>query len=115
MNYLERLAPILFLLMWSSGAIFVKMGLENASVWSFLTLRATGAFLLMGVIYLCFKINSKTKLTPSILARVVVTGLLLQVFYQAFYFLSIRYELSPGLVSIVLGLQPIMTLNHPLI
>ena len=57
MNYLERLAPILFLLMWSSGAIFVKMGLENASVWSFLTLRATGAFLLMGVIYLCFKIN----------------------------------------------------------
>jgi drug/metabolite transporter (DMT)-like permease len=50
MNYLERLAPILFLLMWSSGAIFVKMGLENASVWSFLTLRATGAFLLMGVI-----------------------------------------------------------------
>lgn len=110
MNYLERLAPILFLLMWSSGAIFVKMGLENASVWSFLTLRATGAFLLMGVIYLCFKINSKTKLTPSILARVVVTGLLLQVFYQAFYFLSIRYELSPGLVSIVLGLQPIMTI-----
>ncbi|MGE6182945.1 DMT family transporter [Aeromonas media] len=110
MNYLERLAPILFLLMWSSGAIFVKMGLENASVWSFLTLRATGAFLLMGVIYLCFKINRKTKLTPSILARVVVTGLLLQVFYQAFYFLSIRYELSPGLVSIVLGLQPIMTI-----
>ena len=45
----------------------------------------------------------------------VVTGLLLQIFYQAFYFLSIRYELSPGLVSIVLGLQPIMTLNHPLI
>ena len=29
-NALEKYSPLLFLLMWSSGAIFVKLGLEDA-------------------------------------------------------------------------------------
>jgi len=55
MMNLEKMAPILFLLMWSSGAIFVKLGLQDASVWSFLTLRATGAFVIITLIVIAWR------------------------------------------------------------
>lgn len=108
MIHLERFAPVLFLIMWSSGAIFVKMGLDSASVWSFLTLRAIGALLLMSMLYGFLKLE-KIKLDAEMLVKVIGVGMLLQVLYQIFYFLSIRYELSPGLVAVVLGLQPLLT------
>lgn len=108
MTHLERFAPVLFLIMWSSGAIFVKMGLDSASVWSFLTLRAIGALLLMSILYGFLK-GDKARLDAETLVKVMSVGILLQVLYQIFYFLSIRYELSPGLVAVVLGLQPLLT------
>ena len=109
---LDKLSPILFLLMWSSGAIFVKMGLEDASVWSFLTLRATGALVLITIIAIFWRgsqFTSLAKLPLPILIKLLLSGLLLQVCYQGSYFLAINYKLSPGIVAMVLGLQPLLT------
>lgn len=109
---LEKISPILFLLMWSSGAIFVKMGLEDASVWSFLTLRVTGAFVLITIISIFWRGSQFTSLAslqrPSLM-KLLLSGFLLQVCYQGSYFLAINYQLSPGIVAMVLGLQPLLT------
>lgn len=40
MTKLNTIAPVLFLVMWSSGAVIVKLGLQFSSQWSFLALRA---------------------------------------------------------------------------
>ena len=40
MTKLDSIAPVLFLVMWSSGAVIVKFGLQYSTHWSFLALRA---------------------------------------------------------------------------
>ncbi|MGI0115749.1 DMT family transporter [Zooshikella sp. RANM57] len=109
---LEKFAPILFLVMWSSGAIFVKLGLTSASVWSFLAVRATGALLLLLIIIGIFFRSVFTEiryLTKKDLSSLFITGLLLQGAYQSCFFLAIYYDLSPGVLALVLGLQPMLT------
>lgn len=109
---LVKVAPVLFLLMWSSGAIFVKLGLENGSVWSFLALRACGALLVITVassVLLPREIRETLSVSKSLIVKSMVAGLLLQVAYQSFFFLAIDHDLAPGTLAIILGLQPILT------
>lgn len=111
---LVNVAPFIFLCMWSSGAFFVKTGLDSSSVWSFLTLRSLGAFVLILIIYIFLKIKNESNRQESSLSKknvmvLCLNGLFLQVLYQSFYFLSIQHDLSVGLVALVLGLQPLIT------
>lgn len=112
MPLLSRLAPVLFLFMWSSGAIFVKLGLESASVWSFLALRAGGALLLIlliGSIFFPRPFYRLLLIPKKLILRSLLLGLLLQVAYQSFFFLSIDHHLAPGMLALILGLQPLVT------
>lgn len=113
MSALEKLSPLLFLLMWSSGAIFVKLGLEDASVWVFLAIRSAGAALALAlacaILTKLFGRVDVLKLPPSKVLQAFAIGFLLQVSYQASFFLALDYQLSPGLLAIILGLQPILT------
>lgn len=112
MPLLLRVMPIAFLLMWSSGAIFVKLGLEHASVWAFLTTRAVGSACLIAGLCALMKIRNSSAMFypgPSQVAKIMGVGVLLQVFYQSFFFLAIDFRLSPGALAIILGLQPILT------
>lgn len=107
-----RYVPLLFLLMWSSGAIFVKLGLQEATVWTFLAVRAVGTLLVLGVI--CAAVYRRRfvellAIAPSLALKIMGIGLLLQAAYQSFFFLAIEHALSPGVLSIILGLQPILT------
>lgn len=112
MNALERYSPLLFLLMWSSGAIFVKLGLEDASVSVFLTVRAIGATaaLFMVFLFIARGAGAKSLLLPKpLMIRAILIGILLQVGYQSAYFLALNYKITPGVLAIILGLQPIIT------
>lgn len=109
---LARLAPWLFVLMWSSGAIFVKLGLQDATVISFLWLRALGAFILILAMVETFAggyVRSLFDLSLTEWGRIAVVGLLLQVAYQVFFFMAIAQGLSPGMLAIILGMQPLLT------
>ncbi|WP_413205320.1 DMT family transporter [Rhodospirillum sp. A1_3_36] len=105
------LAPVLFLLMWSSGAIFVKLGLMSASVWTFLFLRAAGATLVL-LIVLSLRYPRDLRVALTLPLRVVLKasgiGLMLQAGYQGAYFLAIAHGLSPGVLTIILGAQPLL-------
>ncbi|KLN62743.1 DMT family transporter [Vibrio sp. VPAP30] len=109
---LDSLAPILFLVMWSSGAVIVKLGLQFSSEWSFLAIRAVISLASISMICLIAKYLFNTQfLKPSKeeLKIVLSVGLLLQVLYLAFYILAIATGMSPGLVTLVLGIQPLIT------
>ncbi|NVD05932.1 DMT family transporter [Vibrio sp. JPW-9-11-11] len=109
---LDFLAPVLFLVMWSSGAVVVKLGLQFSSQWSFLALRALLSLLCITLIVLVAKTLTGQvwkKPNRTQLRLVLQVGLLLQVSYLASYILAIDAGLAPGLVTLVLGLQPLLT------
>jgi drug/metabolite transporter (DMT)-like permease len=101
------LVPVSFILTWSSGAIFVKLGLEYANPFTFVFLRfLLSTALLWGV---CLTIRSTYPKTFKEWGYILLTGLLLQAGYQIFYFFSLHYHMSPGILAIILGAQPIIT------
>ena len=103
--------PIIFVILWASGSVFVKIGLEFSSVWTFLFLRSflSGMILFLISIYIN-KINMKEEKNQySNLKYSFYSGFFLQFLYQTFFFLSINSGLSIGLLAIILGVQPIIT------
>ena len=100
-------ATALFVLLWSAGAIFSRVGLSHATPFAFLTLRfvlALGALLAIGLY--------RGRLLPAAgtRLRVAATGLLLIGGYTITYLLALDHGITPGVLATVLGVQPILTL-----
>ncbi len=102
-----QLFPIVFVLLWSSGAIFIKLGLNYTDPYTFLLLRLILATLFMMIVSLITKVRWPTNKT--IFAKIVLTGLLMQFCYLTSYFCAVSYGVSPSILAIILGLQPILT------
>lgn len=104
----------MFVFIWASGPIFVKLGLLYATPLDFLALRSLTATFCFFIIWLitCLKEGSRKSIShlqwKNILSM-IVTALLLQVAYQTSFFYALQYKLSPGLLMIILGTQPIFT------
>ncbi|WP_210367865.1 DMT family transporter [Bacillus sp. REN3] len=103
----KKTIPYSFVIMWSSGAIFVELGLRYADPFIFLFLRLfLSAFIFWGVV-LYLKTEIPTKKNEW--AYILLTGLCMQAGYQIFYFLALDNHISPGVLTIFLGAQPIIT------
>ncbi len=97
----------LFILLWSSGAIFAELGVEHASAFAFLLLR----FTLASAVLALFGLHRGQWLPArGTRIRVALTGALLTGGYSIFYFLALARGLTPGLLATILGAQPILTL-----
>ncbi len=97
----------LFVLLWSSGAIFSKWGLAHASPFAFLMFRfviALGGLMLL-VPLLKLKLPKGGK--PMLYA--MVTGVVLLGAYQIFYLLALDLKVTPGVMATIMGVQPILT------
>jgi drug/metabolite transporter (DMT)-like permease len=97
----------LFVLLWSSGAIFARLGLDHASAFAFLTLRfilALGVLLLVGALVRSWLPERGQRL------RTVGTGLLMIGCYPICYLLALDHGITPGVLVTLLGVQPILTL-----
>jgi drug/metabolite transporter (DMT)-like permease len=104
---MPALVPATFVLLWSSGALFAELGLRWAKPLTFLSLRLLAATALLWPVILWLRPGLPT--TRTELGRIVGTGLLLQVGYQTLFFLALFNKTSPGLLAIILGVQPILT------
>ena len=97
----------LFVLLWSSGALFAKWGLLHASAFVFLSLR----FALALAVLLPLALHQGGWLPePGTRWRVARVGLLMIGGYAVFYLLALQHGLTPGVLATVLGVQPILTL-----
>ncbi|WP_022960787.1 DMT family transporter [Halopseudomonas pelagia] len=97
----------LFVLLWSSGAIFSAWGLQHASAFAFLFLRFVLACVLLGLLA---SYRRRWLPAPGSRWRVVMVGILLTGGYTIFYLLSLDQGITPGVLATVLGVQPILTL-----
>lgn len=97
----------LFVLLWSSGAIFSRWGLDHASAFILLVLRF--ALALAALLALGWRGRAWLP-APGARLSVAGAGLLMIGGYSSFYFLALQQGLTPGVLATVLGVQPILTL-----
>ncbi|WP_085336480.1 DMT family transporter [Serratia marcescens] len=96
----------LFVLLWSSGAIFSRWGLEHASAFAFLFFRCAIALAVLLAIGLC---RRQCLPAPGTRRRVALIGVLMIGSYQICYLLALEQGITPGVLATLLGVQPILT------
>ncbi|MDE1168906.1 MAG: DMT family transporter [Pseudomonas sp.] len=98
---------VLFVLLWSSGAIFSKLGLAHGSTFAFLLFRSAIAFI--GLLLLLPWLKLKLPKGRGPLLYAAGTGLVLLGGYQIFYLLALDLKITPGVMATLMGVQPILT------
>ena len=104
---LAAASTCLFVLLWSSGAIFSKWGLAHASPFAFLLMRFAIAFMALLLIMPLMKFQMPRG--ASAVGYALATGIVLLGAYQIFYLLALDLKVTPGVIATVMGVQPILT------
>ncbi|HEX2543400.1 MAG TPA: DMT family transporter [Ramlibacter sp.] len=97
----------LFVLLWSSGALFSKLGLAHAAAVPFLGLRFGLALAVLSVIVFA---RGRWLPRPGSVRQVATTGVVLVGGYSLTYLYALDFGMTPGLLATLLGLQPLVTL-----
>ena len=104
---MQRLYPLLFVFLWSTGFIGAKYGLPDAGPLSFLLTRYGAVILLMGALALATR--APWPVGPRQWLHIAVTGLLVHATYLGGVFIAIKHGLPAGVTALVVGLQPLLT------
>ncbi|EKZ95983.1 DMT family transporter [Cupriavidus metallidurans] len=101
-----RVAPALFLLLWSGGFVFLKLGLRHADPLTFLALRYACVVGLLIIPCLWIRPAFPSGIKPWL--HLGMVGLLIQAGYFSFTYLSLKHGMSAGAVALVTSQQPIL-------
>ncbi len=104
---IASVAPLLFVVLWSTGFIGAKLGLPDCEPLTLLSLRYGAVLVLMGAIALATRAPWPT--APAQWLHIGVSGLLIHAVYLGGVFTSIRLGLPAGVTALVVGLQPVLT------
>ncbi len=103
---LSRLAPYLFVLLWSTGFVGAKYGLPYADPFIFLAVRIFIAALILFLTAMALKIP--LRLNGSELGRSVLIGFFLHACYLGGVFYAISRGLPASVAAVVTSLQPVL-------
>lgn len=107
-RHLSALVPTTaFVLLWSSGAIVSKIGLQHGSPFALLIARYAVALAVLAGIAVWSGRFLPARGTRKLVIRV---GLSIAGLYSACYLLALDNGLTPGALATLLGVQPILTL-----
>jgi len=102
----SRLNPVLFIVLWSSGFTFVKMGLAYAQPMTFLALRYVVVLAVFLPLFFVFRPPlPKNAVEWGHLATV---GLLVHALYFGLVYVAIYLGVSAGGMGLIASLQPIL-------
>jgi len=104
---LARLAPFLFVLLWSTGFLGAKLGLPHAAPLAFLLVRYVAVLVLMTLIVLASR--APWPRDERQWRHIGISGLLLHAFYLGGVFVAISLGLPAGIAALVVGMQPLLT------
>ena len=104
---LERILPLIFALLWSTGFIGARFGLPYIEPFTFLSIRFFIAIVVLFFLIVLFKIKFP-KLSRAYL-HVFASGIITHVAYLSGIFFAIKLGMPPGEVAIIVGMQPILT------
>ena len=102
---LERFAPWVFVIIWSSGFIVAKYAFRNSDVIFFLSIRLIIASAILAVITLAM--GQSLKLSRSDLLSSLAIGIALHAFYLGGVWQAIAAGSPSGIASVITSLQPV--------
>ncbi|SAL35027.1 DMT family transporter [Caballeronia humi] len=101
-----KIAPALFLLLWSSGFVFLKLGLAYADPLTFLALRYACVVAILAVPFVAMRPPLPASRAGWL--HIAMVGLLIQAGYFAFTYLSLKAGSTPAEVALITSQQPIL-------
>lgn len=104
---LSRLFPLLFVFLWSTGFIGAKYGLPYAEPLTFLLLRYSALVVLLALLALAGRARWPAEARQWL--HLGAAGLLIHALYLGGVFVAISQGLPAGVVSLLVGLQPLLT------
>lgn len=104
---LARLAPFLFVFLWSTGFLGAKYGLPHAEPLAFLFVRYLLVISLMASIALLMR--APWPRDGHQWLHIGVSGLLVHALYLGGVFMAIKAGLPAGVVALIVGVQPLLT------
>jgi drug/metabolite transporter (DMT)-like permease len=104
---LERIAPILFVLLWSSGWIAPVYGIGHASAEVFLSARFALAALAFALLSLA--VSARWPRDPRLIFHGFMSGLLLHGCYLGGVWWAIFNGVPASVSGVIAALQPLMT------
>ena len=102
-----RIAPLVFVSLWSTGFIAAKYSMDNADPFVFLCLRFSITAIALVPLILLLRDSLPRNLWSF--RHDMVTGALLHCGYLGFLFWPIKNGMPSGIVAIIIGVQPILT------
>jgi drug/metabolite transporter (DMT)-like permease len=103
---LASFAPILFVILWSTGFVGAKYGLPYADPFIFLSVRVLIAALLLFAIAALLK--SPIAIGKSAISRSALIGFFLHACYLGGVFFAISKGLPAGVAAVVTSVQPVL-------
>jgi drug/metabolite transporter (DMT)-like permease len=103
----QRIYPLLFVFLWSTGFVGAKYGMPYAEPLSFLLTRYGLVIALMLVIALATRAPWPER--PRDWLHIGVSGVLVHAVYLGGVFVAIKHGLSAGVTALVVGMQPLLT------
>ena len=103
---MQRIYPLLFVFLWSTGFIGAKYGLPYAEPLSFLFVRYLAVIALMTAIALLTR--APWPKAPMQWVHIGVSGLLVHAVYLGGVFIAIKQGLPAGITALVVGMQPLL-------
>ena len=104
---MPRFYPAIFVLLWSTGFIGAKFGLPHAQPLTFLLLRYVSVLALM--LPLAWLARAPWPTDARTVMHLAVSGVLIHGAYLGGVFVSLAHGLPAGIVSLLVGLQPLLT------
>ncbi len=103
---LHKFAPLLFVLLWSTGFVGAKYGLPFADPFIFLSVRVLIAAVILFALVRLMKMP--LNIGKSAITRSFVIGFFLHACYLGGVFYSISQGLPAGVAAVVTSLQPVL-------
>ena len=100
-----RLAPYLFVFLWSTGFVGAKYGLPYADPFIFLSLRI---FIAAGILFIAAQLlKAPLSLTRGDVGKSALIGFFLHACYLGGVFFAISKGVSAGVAAVITSLQPV--------
>src|SRR6201996_6916811 len=101
-----RAAPVIFVVLWSSGFVATKYVLRGAEPLTYLAIRMALVVVIMAVIVIAMRPRWPDRIG---MAHSAVAGLLMHGIYLGGTAVAISLSIPAGLSALIPGLQPILT------
>ena len=106
-SYWQIAAPLLFVMLWSTGFIGGKLGLPYAEPFTFLLWRYGIVTLLLLAVTVAMRAPWPASLTQA--GHIAFAGIMVNAIYIGGVFSAISQGVPSGIVSLIVGLQPLFT------